>query len=511
MPIRPSTRRQRRPAFVMLTVLLVVVILSLAAYQYAELMSTEARAQSRIQNASQTRGTADSGIHYAMAALATPDTISSELNGNPWSNPDRFRAQALGDNGLKFSIVAIDDSQAAATGSFTTRYGVTDEAGKVNLNALLQIDKTGKVAHDVLVKLGLTEDDANSIVDWIDTDEEARSGGAESQYYSALSPSYRAKNGPLDSIEELLLVKGITPDKLFGNDRNRNGKIDGDEAAGSGSLDRGLLPYLTMYSRESNTDSTGAPRVNINDTDASTLLASLQTAVGSDMANFILASRLLTVSPAGTPMPMGAKVGSSADLATPLQAKLTSGKPKDLTSILSLIGTSIVIPPARQNDPTIYVPCPLNDAGQIKTLLPTLFDKCTTTADAVLPGRININTAPQAVLEALTVIDPALTDADIGTILDKRPALGASDAADPVYNTPAWLLTEAGLKPTVLLALEKYVTCRSQVYRVQSVGFSENGPSFSRVEAVVDANDGKPRILYYRDLSELGRAFDPKE
>ena len=511
MLVRVRSRRPRRPAFVLLTVLLVVVILSLAAYQYAELMTTEARAQNRIQNASQTRGIADSGIHYAMAALATPATIASELSGNPWSNPDRFQAQALGDGNLKFSILAIDDSQQAATGSFTTRYGVTDESGKIDLNALMQIDKTGKIAHDVLIELGLTEDDANSIVDWIDTDEDSRSGGAESQYYSALSPPYRARNGPLDSIEELLFVKGITPDKLFGNDRNRNGKIDPDDTAGSATLDRGLLPYLTIYSRESNTDSTGAPRVNINDTSLTALNSSLQTEVGQEMADYILAYRVLTVSPAGTAIPKDGKIGAAADLATPLQAKLSGGQPRTIASILSMIGTSIVLAPTDRNQPTVYVPCPLNDPGLLRTLLPTLFDKCTTSKETVLPGRININTAPQAVLEALTVIDPLLTDADISTILDRRPATNSTDAVDPVYNTPAWLLTEANIKPTVLLALENYITCKTQVYRVQSVGFADGGPSFTRVEAVIDANNGRPRILYYRDLSELGRAFDPKE
>jgi hypothetical protein len=56
--------------------------------------------------------------------------------------------------------------------------------------------------------------------------------------------------------------------------------------------------------------------------------------------------------------------------------------------------------------------------------------------------------------------------------------------------------------------LDKFVTARSQVYRVQSVGyFDQHGPT-ARVEAVIDTNQGRPRIVYLRDLTEMGRAFD---
>ena len=67
-----------------------------------------------------------------------------------------------------------------------------------------------------------------------------------------LDQPYRCKNGPLDSIEELLLVKGVTMGLLFGNDRNRNGVLDPDEDDGSGVLDRGWAAYLTIHSREQN-------------------------------------------------------------------------------------------------------------------------------------------------------------------------------------------------------------------------------------------------------------------
>ena len=48
---------------------------------------------------------------------------------------------------------------------------------------------------------------------------------------------------------------------------------------------------------------------------------------------------------------------------------------------------------------------------------------------------------------------------------------------------------------------------RSQVYRFQSVGtFEGGGPAF-RIEAVIDTNAGRPRIVYRRDLTELRQGF----
>jgi hypothetical protein len=97
---------------------------------------------------------------------------------------------------------------------------------------------------------------------------------------------------------------------------------------------------------------------------------------------------------------------------------------------------------------------------------------------------------------------------DISTIMNTRPALGSSSTPDPIFNTPAWLYTEANLDPAVLKLMEPYITSRTQVYRVQSVGhFDEGGPT-ARVEAVIDTNQGRPRIVYYRPLTELGKTFD---
>ena len=67
---------------------------------------------------------------------------------------------------------------------------------------------------------------ADSILDWRDANREHRLNGAEEDYYRGLDPPYSAKDGPLDVLEELLLVRGVTP-QIFGG-----GKVDGKTLPG---------------------------------------------------------------------------------------------------------------------------------------------------------------------------------------------------------------------------------------------------------------------------------------
>jgi hypothetical protein len=43
---------------------------------------------------------------------------------------------------------------------------------------------------------------------------------------------------------------------------------------------------------------------------------------------------------------------------------------------------------------------------------------------------------------------------------------------------------------------------------VQSIGYFEGGGPTARIEAIIDTNAGRPRIIYWRDLTELGKGYD---
>jgi general secretion pathway protein K len=99
------------------------------------------------------------------------------------------------------------------TGAFRVR--LVDESGKININRV-----NDETLRRIFTNLGLDEVRrdtlVDSIMDWRDADDLHRTNGAENDYYASLSPAYSAKNGPLDSVEDLLWIKGMTPELFFG-------------------------------------------------------------------------------------------------------------------------------------------------------------------------------------------------------------------------------------------------------------------------------------------------------
>jgi type II secretory pathway component PulK len=559
------TAAPRRGGFVIVAVLMVITVLSLAAYQYSALMDAEVMAAERIRKTAEAKALADSGVHFALAVTADPDAFAGYLNSNPYDNAGVFQSVLVKEGGSarsqgRFSLMSIDYAAEAGVDSLPTRFGLTDEAGKLNPNALFALDSSGRVLHDALMALpNMTDDVAWSIVDWIDPDEEPNTGGAEAQYYLGRQPSYQCKNAPLDTIEELLLVKGVTPSLLFGTDRNRNGRLDPGEDDGLG-FNPGWAAYLTVYSRERNVNNEGNPRINLNGNDLTLLQNDLTNAVGPELTTFILGYRLFGSGSGGRGgQPKkgggGAQIqividGSFADLEQRVKQAIDQGtQPRQrISSLFALVNATISIqqqqgsgggggsdrprpkgkggndngPPSGggssggpgsgsgggQNQPQISIRfrSPLANQSVQAELMGKLLDKTTTQQGSELAARVNINTAPREVLLAL----PGIEEADADEIIAKRPQFLNGEAPDASHGTIAWLLADGTLPVEMLQSLERYITARTQVYRVQAIGYFDEGGPVARVEAVIDTNQGKPRIVYYRDLTDLGRALDPR-
>lgn len=169
------------------------------------------------------------------------------------------------------------------------------------------------------------------------------------------------------------------------------------------------------------------------------------------------------------------------------------------------MNTQITLPKAPgqpANTPTFVYPSPLNNPDKLKEYLPFLLDKTSVTPGTELIPRININTAPREVLLAI----PGMTEEVADEILATRSGL---DPLDPATKTAAWLVTQLNMPSATFNTMSRYVTGTTQTYRVQSIGYFANGGPTARVEAVIDTNQGKPRIVFYRDLTELGRGFEP--
>jgi general secretion pathway protein K len=129
----------------------------------------------------------------------------------------------------------------------TCEIRIMSEAGKVNINVVSET-----MLRKIMGQLGLEGEKrdivVDSILDWRDPDDFYRVNGAENDYYQSLKEPYNCKNGNLDSVEELLLVRGVTTDLFYGKKGIKRGEEESEESEGS-KVDRiGLKEIFSIYS-----------------------------------------------------------------------------------------------------------------------------------------------------------------------------------------------------------------------------------------------------------------------
>ena len=244
---------------------------------------------------------AESGIELVAALLG-----DTELSLNWYHDPAQFHGVLIRDGKAsrargRLSIVAPVETDVTAS---SIRFGLTDESGKLNLNHLLEYELDETETREMLMYLpDMTEDLADAILDWLDEDDDPREYGVESEYYLSLVPPYEPTNGPLKSLDELLLVAGVTPELLYGEDTNRNGLLDASEDDGDasppgddadGMLLLGWNAYLTVHGRESNLRSDGTERIHVNGDTLADLYDEIEAddILGEEYAQFVVAYRM---------------------------------------------------------------------------------------------------------------------------------------------------------------------------------------------------------------------------
>lgn len=165
---------------------------------------------------------------------------------------DKNNFDALTENWAKTELFSAQSEGFFRRGSFKVQ--VEDETGKIPIDKLIAGDNY-EMIRGLLVRLlrlpefKLSEDKINEIVDsikdWLDADSEVTGHGAENTYYQTLTPSYVAKNGFLDCIDDLLMIKGITKELYYGTKETAALK-DCLTIYGDGSININTAPKLVL-------------------------------------------------------------------------------------------------------------------------------------------------------------------------------------------------------------------------------------------------------------------------
>ena len=272
MTRRPSPIPLHRPGTILIVTIWIVLTLAGLVLVLAQAMRVEAICSANEASSQQAWAIEQGAIQYV---LARTDGLAGHV---PDDSNMPCEAVRLG-SGAFWIIKPISEDDR------TIALGVADEGSKVNLN----------VAPPPMLALlpGMTDELAACIVDWRDADPEPGPNGAEDEYYLMLKDPYRCKNAPLETLEELLLVKGSTRQILYGEDANRNGVLDANENDAdesepaddrNGQLDRGLAPFVTVYSVEPAPSGSGQSLLNVNTASVGALRNGLRAVISSERA-----------------------------------------------------------------------------------------------------------------------------------------------------------------------------------------------------------------------------------
>lgn len=196
-----TMRRHRdESGIALLIVLLTITLLTIVVIEFTDKAQLETHMALSARNALQATYLARSGINVAEALVSVDGMISPGSDG-----PQDFWARP-------YPPLPIGDGAAT--------FRVRDEARFLNLNDMFSGGSLRPERVDVFRRLftllGVDPRILMAIVDWMDADgiPIVTPPGAEQPYYLGLRPPVIVRNGPLLTLRELLLVRGVTPTVL---------------------------------------------------------------------------------------------------------------------------------------------------------------------------------------------------------------------------------------------------------------------------------------------------------
>ncbi len=242
--------KNNQKGIALMAVLWVLVLLIALATEFAFSMKMEVNTTRNYKEDTESYYLSRAGLNLAFAELFKDASFHSIHEEYGWIN------------GKKIKPVSADNESAPATenqdeaedeekvqdfdivnrtdielGNGTITYTIRDENGKISINS------ADKNTLNKLLEYSGVEDQierstiSDSILDWIDADKNHRLNGAEDDYYRKQSPPYLAKNGSIETMDELLKVRGITKEILYGSED----KVEDEKQY------KGIINHLTVY------------------------------------------------------------------------------------------------------------------------------------------------------------------------------------------------------------------------------------------------------------------------
>ena len=458
----PTCRRNARSGLALVTVLWLMTVLCAVALQVGLFCRLRLQLSRNVGDGVKALFLARAGVEQAVADLkARRDGVVAvkDLRGED--------AAAYCNVELPGGSYTLLAEPMGTSGD--AEYGIVDEAARINLN---------HADREVLRELpGLDANLAAAIV------------------------AMREGNERIEEVEDLLLIEAMDAVALYGEDQNENGVLDpgeddGDESwppdNADGRLDTGLAAFLTCCSSVRNVTADGDERVDITEADEQQLRQTLS-GISEEQALSIVEHRkkskfesvagLLDVmlvekqeSDEGDEEGQEGGGSDNGEGGEP-ESRTQEGPQQQDSGDGGGEGESV-----RTTDEKAFT------VDEFKGLA----DLVTITDDDVLPGRVNVNTAPAAVLACLPGMDRALALA----VVNRRGQAPFESVAD--------LLDLEGMSIDAFKRLCNLIAVRSDVFSVRAFGvvggIERPVETHCCVRAVIDRTGDRIRLISWREL-----------
>lgn len=202
--------QQRDSGIALIMVMVAVFVLSVLVGAFAYSMKVETRLAQNSNNEENLIWLGYSGVQQAESILAQANCPYEALN-QKWAGGIGSECETNGAfTDLPMENIPVGDGKISIK--------ITDLERKININTA-----SDQLIQQALTSIGVDASEASAVVDgildWTDPNPNSnvhRPNGAKSDYYQTLDPPYYAKNGAIDDLSELLLVRGISQDLYWG-------------------------------------------------------------------------------------------------------------------------------------------------------------------------------------------------------------------------------------------------------------------------------------------------------
>lgn len=334
-------RRQRGISFIIALAAMALLVTVVAVY--AQNQTVAFKSVIGRNDARRAEAAAMAGIQRALAEIQAV----ADATGQPVTLEDDWAT--LGSNGAEEFML----------GSDSFRIQIIDNAAKIDLNT---------VTEQHLQNLNLTQEQIDSFLDWRTAGTSNRAEGAKDDYYNGLTKPYNAHENQLESVYELLDIKGFTPKEVFY-------PVTNTTSTSGITSDLALIELVTINNYSASTTPEGDGRVNVNNPQLNAQNFSQQAQIPVQTAQQIIQSR----------------------------AAQPNGQYTALSQIVNLPGVA-------------------NNQQVIRNVL----DRMSVAPGQQLVGKININTAPADVLQTIPGISPDIAR----QIVDSRPTGGYTQLSE---------------------------------------------------------------------------------